>query len=181
LNRPSRRSNLALFIALSVTSSGAQAMCDLQDAGDGEVLSLDVVDAQKSRTPPLITIFADGKMAVRAPPPSTRTLMARMSRTDLKALVTYVTHTEHFTEIESAAIAAALEAPAPGQSGLFLNRVADAPNSFLTLALPGCSHSVTVEGSAVRSNIRKDIDALQRFRRIEVRLLELVAKVQPGT
>ena len=152
----------------------------MQDAGDGGILSLDVVDAHKSRMPPLITVFADGRMAVRAPPPSSRTLTARMSRADLKALVTYVTRTEHFTGIDTAAIAAALEAAPPGQSGLFLNRVADAPTSFLTLALPGCSHSVAVEGSAVRSSIRKDIDALQRFRRIEVRLLELVARVQPG-
>jgi hypothetical protein len=62
-------------------------MCDLQDVGDEGVLSLDVVDAQKSRTPPLITIFADGRMAVRAPPPSTRTLMARMNHSDLEALL----------------------------------------------------------------------------------------------
>ena len=165
---------------MSVTSTEAQAICDLQDAGDGKVLSLDVVDAHKSRRPPLITIFADGRIAVRAPPPSTRTLMATMSRADLKALVTYVTRSEHFTGIDPAAIAQALETAPPGQSGLFLNRVADTPTSFLTLALPGCSHSVIVEGSAVRSSKRKDIDALQRFRRIEVRLLELVARVQPG-
>lgn len=142
------------------------------------VLSLDVADENSPRTPPLISLFADGRMTVRASQTSSQILSARMSRADLEALTSYVIDTERFTGIETAAIETSLDKPPPDSDGLFLNSVADAPTSFLKLSVPGCTHSVKVEGSALRSMSRPDIDALQRFRRIEVRLLKLASSVQ---
>ncbi|MDB2408028.1 hypothetical protein N9W17_05890 [Jannaschia sp.] len=173
-----RRAALSLIVALAGFPTYGMAACTLPAGSQAPVLTLDVVDADRARNPPLIALFADGRMAVRAPSPQQGTRAARLSAEDMRDLLAYVVEAEVFPSIESDAIQAALAAPGRTSGGIRIDAVADAPNSFLTLALPGCAHSVTVSGSAFRASARPDIDALQRFRRIELRLLNLAVAVQ---
>jgi hypothetical protein len=153
--------------------AGVRAGClDLPPEGAGQVvLWLDVVDADAPREPPLIAIDSDGGYAVRR---GDAVLRDAMSRADLAAMLESFVLGHRLPEIDGDAIRAALAAP--GEGGVM--RVADAPTSFLQLDLPGCRHAVRVFGSAFFAAARPDIDALQRFRAVEIRLLELATEVQ---
>lgn len=144
------------------------------------ILWLDVVDAASPRLPPLITVFADGRLAVRASPPSSRLLSGHITRAEVKALWDQIITTDGLLLIDSAGIAAAIGAPPSGSKGFLVPPMADAPWSFLGVTVPKCQHVIGVEGSALRSMARPDSDALQRFRRAEVRLLALATAVQMG-
>ncbi|MEX5730250.1 hypothetical protein Ga0609869_003603 [Rhodovulum iodosum] len=139
------------------------------------VLSFDVADARAPRHPPLLEIDSDGGIAVRMGDGIKR---GRMSRADLLHLIEEIVTEQGLPSIDGGAIRRALEAPAGTDGPAQIHAVADAPTSFLSLSLPGCALSVAVEGSAFASAARPDIDALQRFRRIELRLLEIVTSLQ---
>lgn len=141
------------------------------------ILSLDVVDAATPRLPPLITVYADGRLAVRGKPPSSRVLSGHITRAEVQELWDQIIARDGLLLIDSERIAAALGTP---NSGLLVPTMADAPWSFLVVTAPGCHHAIRVEGSALRSVARPDIDALQRFRRVEVSLLEMATAVQMG-
>lgn len=139
----------------------------------GPVLSLDVVDAYSPRVPPLITVFADGRLAVRAPPPSSQVLAGQIPRAQLEDLWKQIVLRDRIPEIDSATLREGL---AQG-SGNLGNPMADAPMSFLTVSAEGCNHSVQVKGSAMAS-MRADYDEIHRFRRAEVLLLDLATALQ---
>lgn len=138
------------------------------------VLSFDVVDAYAPRTPPLLEIDSDGGIAVRKGDEIRR---GQMTRAELQRLLEEIVSGQGLLSIDGAAIRRTLEMPE--RSGQVF-AVADAPSSFLTLSLPDCSHSVTVMASAFASLARPDIAPLQRFRQIELRLLEIVTALQDG-
>lgn len=150
------------------------AQCVLPSASSGgPVLSLDVVDATSSRVPPLITVFADGRLAVRAPSPSSKILTGQISRAQLEELWERIILRDRILEIDRAALNAAIE-KGVGNLG---SPMADTPMSFLTVSVQGCSHSMQVKGSAMKS-MQTNVDELRRFRRAEVMLLDLATALQ---
>lgn len=166
----------------------AQAACDVSAAdglaagGGGLVLKYDVVDADSPRDPPMLTLSSGGEVSVRAAPPAQTTIRSRISGDDAMALLREIVEDERFFEIESDAL---VKATAPRQDGggkvaLGMSAVADAPTSFISVVSPECSHSVAFYGLAFASARYPEIDALQRLRRIELRLLGLVETLRNG-
>ncbi|MFV0512814.1 MAG: hypothetical protein ACK5MY_04125 [Jhaorihella sp.] len=162
----------------------AQAACDVFAAGGGAgiVLEYDVVDADAPRDPPMLTLSSDGAVGVRAAPPAQTAIQSRLPGDAAMALLREIVRDERFSEIDSDALA---RATAPGKASngsisLGMSAVADAPTTFITITSPDCTHSVAFYGLAFASAAHPEIDALQRLRRIELRLLGLVEKLRNG-
>ncbi|WP_417725053.1 hypothetical protein [Salipiger sp.] len=169
-----------LSLAALLCATGAGAGCpDLPPPGQGlSVLRYDVTRGDGPRTPPLLEIDSDGAVAVRLGEEVRR---GAMTRAALAELLDTMVRDEALPEIDTAALDTALSTPLPdARGGVVVGAVADASTSHLVLELPGCRHSVAVQGSALRSRMRPDLGPLQRFRRIELRLHEIIAPLQQG-
>lgn len=165
-----RRTALLALCAAGAVPSFARAAClDLPPEGAAQtVLRLDVVDADTPRDPPLIAIDSDGGIAIRL---GDAVLRDAMPRDALAAMLeSFVLH-DRLPEIDGDAIRRAVRE----RHGF---PVADAPTSFLRLTLPDCRHELRVFASAFHAGRAQGIDALERFRSVETRLLEIAVAVQ---
>jgi len=167
---------LAAFLPFRV-----HAACDVGavEKGRQRILRFDIADVKVPRDPPLLEITAAGRVSVRAAPPGSGTVAAELDRGELTALLREIVEDENFPEIEEADMAAA-RAPGRADGKVWLGpaALADAPTTFIEIALPACEHAVSVYGLAHASRAHPDAAAIQRLRRIELRLLDLVADVR---
>lgn len=160
---------LVLCAALATTASARADCLDLPPEGAARtILSLDVVDADVPREPPLISFDSDGGIEVRR---GDTVLRDTMPREQLSEMLESFIREYRLPSIDGDAIRTAFN-----ERQRF--PVADAPTSFLQLDLPGCRHAVRVFASAFLAGRGHGIDALERFRAIEVRLLEIVGSIQ---
>ncbi|WP_141194957.1 hypothetical protein [Maliponia aquimaris] len=143
------------------------------------MILFDVVDAEQPQDPPLLRIYADGQLRVRL---RGDVLDGGMSREALATLLHDIVVTGKLAEIDGSAIREALTQvdQTPQKDGTIRlgGVMADAPTSFLRVDLPDCRFDVQVFGSALSARQHPDVAPLQRFRQIEVQLLEIVTQVQ---
>lgn len=176
-----------MFLALGAAAAAlacrpAWAACDASGTpgAAGLVLRYDVVDADRPRDPPMLVLAGSGAVEVRATDGSA--LRRQIPADEARALLRHIVETEGLAGIDTTALETAT---APRQSGdgavsFGMRAIADAPTSFFTLTGPDCSHSVAFTGLAVAAATHPEVEALQRLRRIELTLLDLVERLRKG-
>lgn len=172
----------ACSVAGMMAGAAAGACPDLPSAGSPvPVLVFDVVDADAPRDPPLLGIDSDGGVTVRL---HDGLRHGEMTRDALAGLLRRIVVEAELAGIDGAAIREAISRPPEGasaQGSVALGGVVmDAPTSFLRVDLPDCRFDLSVFGSAHFSRLRPDVAPLQRFREIELELLEIVVRLQTG-
>ncbi|MFW2544534.1 hypothetical protein ACN2XU_18005 [Primorskyibacter sp. 2E107] len=141
-----------------------------------DVLGLTVAYGESAGDRRLLRILSNGQIFV---PLYDAMLETQISREALQALIDWMVQEQGFLSLSWTTIKADLRRPPPGANGaLPIPPHEDGLGSFITLTVPDCSHSVVVRDSAMISTGRPDVEALQRFRAIELRLLEIVTRLQ---
>jgi hypothetical protein len=143
----SRASRRAAILAGAAALIGGGVLASFTRAGmaaplpPGTLIAFDVVDADAPRDPPLLTLFDDGRLALREPaarrpdPPPGRVRGARLTPGELSALLAYVVEEERLFDLDMAEIERAI-AQATARPGLIL-AFADAPTTFLAARIGG--------------------------------------------
>jgi hypothetical protein len=119
---------------------------------------------------PLLEVMADGRMSARAVAPGAGPVVGTLSPEDLRDLISFVVDEQDFFAIDADEIAAQIE-QIGAQDGRRL-LVADAPTTHVSVMLKDHTHTVSLYAVGFSAMLFPEIDALQRLRRIELRLLE---------
>lgn len=155
-----------LSALLFLCAQGSFAACDLTlPTAPVEVLRYDVSPTGTLRVPPLLTVWSDGRVVVRA-------------TSDRAAVTSILLPKGGVAQLLSALQAdgmLALEAQAMSE---LIALTADARPSFVSLTLPHCTRDLTLKASGFMAQAYPDNDDVQSFRAGELRLLNLLAHIQ---
>ncbi|WP_136443478.1 hypothetical protein [Pacificoceanicola onchidii] len=164
--------------ALSFCLSAATVLwagCDLSGlTGSERILIYDVVDADTPRAVPLLTVFSDGRVRVAMPGEARDD---HIGQSDVRAMFQAI-ETAGLARLTSEEIAGSFSADGAQDGRVPINRVADGATSFVVLDVPGCEAHLSVANSAFHALAHPEAEALQSFREIELRLLNIVTAVQ---
>lgn len=166
---PTRRTVLLTGAAsLAPAFVSAAGRCPLPAPETGRaILTLDIVDSATVTEPPLMRIYADGRLEVRL---YDKVRRARLTRADLESLFDQIIEQQRFLDIDGAEINARI-----GDARRRL--LADGATTHLSVTLPGCQNAVSVYGTSAFYGIKPQIDGLVRLRKIELALLDIVVRV----
>jgi hypothetical protein len=108
-------------------------------------------------------------MSARAVPPDAERAVGAMDAANLQDLMRFIVDEQDFFSIEADAITARIQQIGARDGRLFV--VADAATTHVSITLQDRKHKVTLYAVGFAARLFPEIDALQRLRRIELRLL----------
>ncbi|WP_425100489.1 hypothetical protein [Tropicibacter sp. S64] len=170
------------FVVASVfwlaAATGCVAACSVpQDAQQQVILRFDVTDMGAMGDVPLLTLRADGHVAV---PLRGEIREGRLPETEVQDLLDAMV-SDGVLDLTTEQIADALAPQSTGGGQVALpGLIADGATSYISLDMPGCRVSLSAPDSALNSLAHPDAAPLQAFRRSELRLLDIVMRLQRG-
>lgn len=174
---------LYVFLIVAVTGNPAFAQCTTYDfaAAEGTVIAFDLAAVDQMRSPPFLTLDADGTARVLSSS-GDGVLETHIPRVEVDELLREIILAEHVAAIDSAAMARASFEPAQdsavGEITLGTNVVADAPTTFLKIDLPGCHISAQLYALRWAVDIVPENAQIQSFYRIERRLVDVALRLR---